>query len=66
MCLLCQQDGHLGGDAQNKCGVLLLKHSIEHSTMINQDETEKVCHHILHQALHVAPEGHPVFLTEAI
>ncbi len=44
---------------------LNLKYPIEHGIVTNWDDTEKIRHHTFYNELRVAPEAHPVLLTEA-
>ncbi|XP_022096717.1 actin, clone 302-like [Acanthaster planci] len=60
-----QKDTYIGGEARRLKGVLSIRYPIEHGVVTKWDDMEKIWHHTFHNELHVAPEEHPVLLTEA-
>ncbi|KAA6395462.1 MAG: putative Actin [Streblomastix strix] len=57
---------YIGGEAQMRRDVLLLHNPIEHGVVNNWEEMERIWHHTFYNGLRVAPEEHPVLLTEPL
>ena len=62
---LDQKEVYVGEEAQQKRGVLKIETPIEQGIVSNWDDMEKVWHHTLYSELRVAPEEHPILMTEA-
>ncbi|PPQ86756.1 hypothetical protein CVT25_012401, partial [Psilocybe cyanescens] len=52
-------------EAQAKRGIPSLQYPIERGIVTNWDNMEKIWHHTFYNELRVAPEEHPILLTEA-
>ena len=60
-----RKDAYVGDEAQSKRCLLNLEHPMEHGVVTNWDDMETIWHHTFYNELCVAPEEHPVLLTEA-
>ncbi|KAI3882536.1 hypothetical protein MKW92_024782, partial [Papaver armeniacum] len=61
---MTQQDPFVGDEAQFKRGILEVDSPIEHRIVSNWNDMERIWHHTFYNHLRVAPEEHPILLTE--
>ncbi|KAH8384190.1 actin, cytoplasmic type 5-like [Drosophila serrata] len=59
------KESYVGDEAQTKRGVLTIKYPIEHGVVTNWDDMEMIWEHTFNDMLRIAPDEHPVLLTEA-
>jgi len=62
---MATKDYFIGDEAMSKKGILAIKYPIAHGIVTSWDDMEKIWHHTFYNELRVAPEEHPVLLTEA-
>jgi actin-related protein len=55
----------IGDSFQSRRGTVTLKYPIEHGIVTNWNDMLKIWHHTFYNELRVAPEEHPILLTEA-
>ena len=60
----CGHDVFVGNDIQGRRGVLQLQYPIHNGIVTSWDCAEKLWHYTFYKALRVAPEEHPVLLTD--
>ena len=61
-----QKDCYVGDEARCKRGILHVEPDLfERGIINNWNDMEKLWHHVFYNELRVAPEEHPVLLTEA-
>lgn len=58
-------DSLIGPKAQEHRGLLKIRYPIEHGVVQHWDDMERIWHYIYSDCLKVAPEDHPILLTEA-
>jgi len=59
------KDEYIGDEAQQKRGVLKITYPVGHGIVNDWDDMEKIWNHTFYVELRVAPDEHPVLLTEA-
>ncbi|XP_069326393.1 uncharacterized protein [Eulemur rufifrons] len=59
-----EEDRFIGDEVQKKREKLNLQYPISRGTVTNWDDMEKIWHHSFYQVLHIAPEQHPVLVTD--
>nr|XP_040142682.1 uncharacterized protein LOC120889967 [Ictidomys tridecemlineatus] len=59
-----EEDWFIGDEVQNKRGILNLQYPISRGAITNWDNMEKIWHHSFYHVLNIAPEEHPLMVTE--
>ncbi|BFZ11741.1 hypothetical protein BsWGS_14780 [Bradybaena similaris] len=65
MASMGHKDTYFGSEAQTNRRMLTLRYPMEYGTVTNWDKMELLWHYTFHNELKVAPEEHPVLLTES-
>ncbi len=60
-----QTGSFIGDEALLKKERCSIRYPMEHGIVMNWDDMEKIWHHTFYKELRIAPENHPVLLTEA-
>ena len=60
-----QKESYVGDEALLKRDILSINCPIERGVVTNWEDMEKIWHHTFYNELRVAPEDHPVLLTDA-
>eukprot|EP00928_Gymnodinium_smaydae_P008574 TRINITY_DN13118_c0_g1_i1.p1 TRINITY_DN13118_c0_g1~~TRINITY_DN13118_c0_g1_i1.p1 ORF type:complete len:377 (-),score=38.52 TRINITY_DN13118_c0_g1_i1:111-1241(-) len=60
-----EKDSYVGEEVLSRRGLLKLTYPIEDGVVMSWDDMEKIWHHTFYDELRVAPNEHPVLLTEA-
>ncbi|KAL5015718.1 hypothetical protein ScPMuIL_005307 [Solemya velum] len=60
-----QKETYIGDEARGRRGILELTYPIQHGIVKNWDDMEKLWHNTFYNELRVAPEDHPILLSEA-
>jgi actin len=60
-----EEECYIGDEAQLRRRTLNLHYPIERGIITNWEEMEKIWHHTFYNELRVAPDEHPILLTEA-
>ncbi|XP_012862922.1 actin-like [Echinops telfairi] len=59
-----KREWFIGAEASSNQGKLNLERPFSRGTVTNWDHAEKIWHHTFYQVLHVAPDQHPLMMTD--
>ncbi|XP_051002837.1 uncharacterized protein LOC127189771 [Acomys russatus] len=59
-----EEDWFIGAEAQNNLVQQNLHYPISRGAITNWDNVEKIWHHSFYHILHIAPDQHPIMITE--
>nr|CAG4716559.1 unnamed protein product [Naegleria fowleri] len=60
-----RRDAYVGDEALSQRDILFLEYPIQYGVVTSWEDMEKIWHHTFYIELRVAPEEHPILLTEA-
>lgn len=61
-----RKDAYVGDEALSKKGILSLTNPVDYGMVTNWDDMERIYHHVFYNELRIAPEEHPILLTDKI
>ena len=63
---MAEKECYVGDEAQSKRGKMWMKFPIDQGMVTNWDDMEAIWHHTFYNELRVAPEEHPILMSETL